>query len=177
MTTVRRRIQLLGLLVLLSCAALISATAALAKQRETILEVAQEIMASVRYCALVTLDESGTPHVRTMDAFEPEEGMVVWMGTNAATRKVEEIRADARVTLFYADGDNGYVAITGEAIIVDDLEEKARRWKEEWEPFYENRDRDYILIAVTPISLEVVSYRHGVVAETGDWAAPTVVFD
>lgn len=165
------------MLLLLSCGALIFATATRAQQRETILEAAREIIASVRYCALVTLDASGRPHVRTMDAFEPEAGMVVWMGTNAATRKVEEIRNDARVTLFYADGDNGYVAITGEATIVDDPEETALRWKEEWEPFYVNRDRDYILISVKPASMEVVSYRHGLVGGTDDWAAPTVIFD
>jgi len=145
--------------------------------RDTLLGAAREIMESARYCALVTLDESGSPRVRTMDPFPPDADMTVWMGTNRKTRKVTEIEEDARVVLYYYSPDAvGYVAITGRAHLVDDAEEKATRWKAEWEAFYQDRESEYLLIQVTPERLEVLDYSRGIVAHPETWEPPFVVF-
>ena len=54
-----------------------------------------------------------------------------WLATNPKTRKPEQIRRDGRVALFYLNPSaNEYVAILGEAQIVEDPAEKARRWKD-----------------------------------------------
>ena len=57
---------------------------------DTLISAAREIMAEARYCALITVDASGHPQARTMDPFAPEDGMVVWFGTNLNSRKVKE---------------------------------------------------------------------------------------
>jgi general stress protein 26 len=145
--------------------------------RDTLLSAARRIMAAARYCALVTLDESGRPRVRTMDPFAPDSDMTIWMGTNRKTRKVAEIEGDARVTLYYPSPDaTGYVTVTGRARLVDDPGEKAARWKPEWEAFYQDRAADYLLIQVTPERLEVVDYSRGIVGDPQTWQPPFVEF-
>lgn len=102
-----------------------------ALERGTLIAAAREIINDVRYCALITIDKTGRPQVRTMDPFPPEKDMVIWLGTNKKSKKVQEIRNDPRVTLYYADArGGGYVTISGIARLVDAPTEKARRWKE-----------------------------------------------
>ncbi|MDX6384092.1 MAG: hypothetical protein QOK48_1665, partial [Blastocatellia bacterium] len=84
--------------------------------RQSLLATAREIMKTARYCALITLDSKGRPHARTMDPFAPDENMVVWLGTNASSRKVTEIRRSQHVTLYYfVAADQAYVTISGRA--------------------------------------------------------------
>ena len=105
-----------------------------------------------------------------MDPFPPEADMTIWMATNPASRKVEQIRNDSRVTVHYFDSAGlGYVSLMGEARIVEDHEEKARRWKSEWEAFYPDRESSYILIEVRPNRLEVVSEKHGLSGDPVTW--------
>ncbi|HEX9934005.1 MAG TPA: pyridoxamine 5'-phosphate oxidase family protein, partial [bacterium] len=76
---------------------------AAAVNRDSVIAAAREIMDSQQYCALITVDSTGRPQVRTMNPFPPEQDMSVWMATNSRTRKVQEIRRDPRVCLYYAD--------------------------------------------------------------------------
>ena len=132
-------------------------------------------MKTARYCALITLDSTGRPHARTMDPFPPEEDMVVWLGTNPKSRKVAEIRRNHRVTLYYFDReDQAYVTISGRARIVSDPKEKAKHWKDEWKDFYP--DRQYLLIAVAPERLEVISVKQGIIGDSITWTPPAVTF-
>src|SRR5680860_501016 len=71
---------------------------------------AREIMTAAGTCALITLDDKDLPMVRTMDPFLPESDFTVWLGTNAKSRKVNQIKKNPNVTLYYVDGDaSGYV--------------------------------------------------------------------
>ena len=54
-----------------------------------ILNAARDVMNKARYCALITSDGAGCPHVRIMDPFSPDEGLIVWFGTNRNSRKVQ----------------------------------------------------------------------------------------
>lgn len=138
--------------------------------------VARELMTTARYAALITVDSTGAAQARTIDPFAPDGGMVVWFATNPRTRKVAEIERDPRVTLYYfSDRLGGYVTLRGHARLVSDSLEKQRRWKEEWATFYPDRERDYLLVAVTPERLEVVSPRHGIVGDSLRWRPPTVI--
>jgi general stress protein 26 len=102
---------------------------------------------------------------------------VARLGTHRRTRKVDDIRTDPRVALYYlAPGAAGYVSLTGTARIVDDPHEAARRWKEEWEQYYADRQRDYVLIEVTPLRLEVVDYRLDLTGDPATWMPPSVEF-
>lgn len=137
---------------------------------------ARDIVDGSRYCALVTIGEDGAPNVRMMDAFAPEDDFVVWMATNTLSRKVEDLRGNPRAAVYYADPSApGYVTIRGVARLVDDPDEKRKRWKEEWSAFYREDHSNYVLIEVRPDTIEVVNYRTGVVSEVETWAAPVVV--
>lgn len=145
---------------------------------DSLLAAARGIIESAQYCALITLDESGQPQVRTMDPFAPDDDMVVWLGTNRRSRKVAHIRHDPRVTLYYeAPGGVGYVSLSGTARLVDDASEKTLRWKEEWRQFYVDPASDYLLIEVTPEVMEVIDYSRGIVGDRDTWRVPTVEFE
>ncbi len=147
------------------------------QKRDTLLSVAREYIGSVRYCALITVDSTGQPNVRTMDPFPPDENMVVWFGTNLNSRKVREIRNNPKVTLYYSDDKGeGYVAIIGTATLVDDPKEKTNWWKEEWGEFYKGKKESYLLIKVVPEKLEILNYKHNILSDTLTWETPSVGF-
>jgi general stress protein 26 len=145
--------------------------------RERVINAAREIMAAARYCALITVDATGRAHARTLDPFAPDEQMVVWLATNPRSRKVAEIRRNPRVTLYYFDREGqGYVTVYGGARLVNDPQEKTKRWKTEWQAFYPDREKDYLLIAVTPERMEVVSETKGIAGDSKTWRPPAVSF-
>ena len=112
-----------------------------------------------------------------MDAFAPDDNLIVWFGTNPLSRKVSEIRRNPRVTLYYFDRESqAYVAIQGVARLVNDPKEKARHWKDDWKAFYPDRDKSYLLIEVRPLRLEVVNTKTGIVGTSRDWQPPSVIF-
>jgi len=146
-------------------------------KNDSLMAVAREIMKAARYCALITVDESGQPYARTMDPFWPGDDMVIWFGTNPNSRKVKHIRRDSRVVLYYFDSEaSGYVSITGSARLVNDPKEKALRWKKEWQAFYPDRDSSYLLIAVEPEKLEVVSEKYNITGDLKTWTPPAIKF-
>ena len=143
-----------------------------------LLNAAREIMAAAGTCALITLDENNLPMVRTMDPFPPEEDFTVWFGTNAKSRKVNQIKTNPNVTLYYLDSDaSGYVVIHGKAQLVDDEKEKEKHWKTEWEAFYPDKAKDYLLIKVAPQRMEVLSTTRGITGDPVTWQTPVVKFD
>jgi general stress protein 26 len=148
-----------------------------ARSRDDLLQVARAIIAGARYAALITKDSTGFPQARTIDPLSPDSSFIVWIGTNPRTRKVTEIRRDHRVALYWFDpATQGYVTLRGTARLVSDPAEKQRHWKPEWQVFYPDRNRDFLLIAVRPERLEIVSPAHGVVGDSVAWRPPTVRF-
>ena len=146
-------------------------------ERDTLISAAKEIMGAARYCALITLDKSGYPQVRTMDPFLPDQDMIVWLGTNKNSRKVSEIRNDSRVTLYYeAPKGNGYAAIQGIAYLTDDPEKKEKYWKEEWAGFYPDKKSTYTLIKVIPKKLEIIYFKRGITGAPETWTVPHIEF-
>jgi general stress protein 26 len=144
--------------------------------RDTLLSVARDYINTVRFCALITVDSTGFPHVRTMDPFQPDEDMIIWLGTTRKSRKVQEIRNNPRVALYYSDDKrDGYVSIIGSASIVDNKEEKDAHWKDEWDRFYPNKE-DYILIKVIPKKLEILNSNLGISSDKETWRTPSIKF-
>lgn len=143
-----------------------------------LISAAKEIMNAAETCALITLDQEGRPRVRAMDPFAPESDLTVWFGTISKSRKVNQIKNDPRVTLYYLDSDaSGYVMIHGTAQLVDDPQEKEKRWKAEWEAFYPNKADNYLLIKVSPLWMEVSSPPRGIFGDTISWQPPAVFFE
>lgn len=145
--------------------------------RQFLLEAAREIIQSAKKVALITQDEKGISQVRTMDPFAPEKDFTVWLATHPNTRKVQQIKNNPTVTLYYPDkNDKGYVVIHGIAELVDDQKEKDTRWKNEWKNFYANRTDAYLLIKVTPNYLELINYNRGISGDPKTWQPAMVRF-
>lgn len=149
-------------------------TAAQQSGDEEIKSVAKTIMRATRFAGLTTIDSLGYPNTRTMDALAPEEDFTIWLATNPKSRKVRQVEANQKVTLYYAQHDKGnYVTIIGNAFLVNDPDTKQAKWQDEWAEFYPSQD-DMMLIKVTPISLELVSYENEIISERIDWRAPSI---
>jgi len=147
--------------------------------RADIIKAAADLMTRARYCALVTIGEGGQPQARVVDAFAPEDDLTVWIATKPVTRKVAQIRADPRVTLFYFDaGDPGYVTLIGTAELVTDAAARRAHWKPAWAGFYkdEYRGDDYLLIRVKARRLEISSARHHLANDPDTWRPVIVDF-
>lgn len=143
--------------------------------RDAILAAAREIMSAQKYCAIVTVDASGRPQVRTMNPFPPEDDMTVWMATNSRSRKVREIEANPYVCLYYADHTEaiGSVVVMGTAVLVDEMSEKLKRERDYWKDAFP--DWKYLLlIEVVPEKVEVLNYGRGFTNEGDTWLTPSV---
>jgi general stress protein 26 len=146
-------------------------------RRDSIISAAKEIISSLKYCALITVDSTGRANVRTMNPFPPEEDMSVWMATNSRSRKYFEIKKNPKVTLYYADHSkaDGYVAITGRAVLVDDMAEKLKRKRAYWDQSFP--DWKYlILIKVVPERMEVINYKRKLYNAEITWDVPFIDF-
>jgi general stress protein 26 len=166
---------IVGILMAVSCLALPSPCQnpqTTAPERAKIITAAKDVIQKARYCAFVTIGDDGYPQARIVDPFAPEEDMTVWVATNPLTRKIGQIKKNPHVTLLYFDrGTFGYVTILGKAELIDDPAEKAKRWKEEWDPIYKDKNRgaDYLLIRVKPSRVEIISFAHGLTGDPQTW--------
>lgn len=59
--------------------------------RDSLLILARMIIDSAQCRVFITVDESGKPQARQMSFFSPEVNMVIWLGTNPRSRKVQQI--------------------------------------------------------------------------------------
>ena len=145
--------------------------------RDSLLTYARMIIDSSDSRVLITVDETGKPRARTMSPFTPEENWIIWLGTFPTSRKVEQIKNNPNVVVFYYDSKSfSYVNISGTARLVNDADLKAKYWKEGWKRFYPDRDKDYILVEVTPDRLEVCSFRYNLLWDQ-DGIPPSIKFD
>jgi len=146
-----------------------------AQERARLIDAAREIMGAQTYCALVTIDETGRPQVRTMNPFPPESDMTVWFATNTRSRKVQEMRRDPRVTLYYADHETaiGYVALAGRAVLVDDMQEILKRKRAYWDQAFPGL-KNLVLVKVVPERLDVLNYKAGTQADPETWRTPSI---
>ena len=130
--------------------------------REKAIAAARELIGTLKYCALITVDANGQPQVRTMNPFPPEEDMSVWMATTTKGRKYAEIQKNPRVTLYYANHAEatGYVSLTGRAVLVEDMQEVLKRKRAYWDQSFPGL-KNIVLIRVIPERMEVVYYKVG----------------
>jgi general stress protein 26 len=145
--------------------------------REKLIVAARNIMLAVRYCTLITIGPDGQPQARVVDAVAPDSGFVVWIGTNHLTRKVADIKKDARVTLMYFnDAGLEYVTVVGKAVIVADSVQRRSHWKPSWSMMVkdEYRGADFVLIRVQPSRLEISSVQQGIFNDPVNWR-PAIV--
>src|SRR5262249_43833012 len=147
------------------------------ERRADLISAARAIMHASPHAALITVDAAGRAEARTMDAAPPNDAMVVWLATNPRSRKVDEIRRNPLVTLYYFDPKApGYVSLLGRARLVDTPEARQLHWQKQWNAFYASRS-DALLIEVVPELLEVVDIARGIEGDPKTWQPPTVRFE
>ena len=140
--------------------------------RARVLTAARDVMTQARYATLVTIGEDGQPQARVVDPAAPEADLSVWIATNPASRKVTQLRKDARATLLYFDrARESYVTLLGTASLVTDPAEKARHWQARWAPHYPDGPRaaSHLQIRFTPGILEIVSGPHKLEGDPKTW--------
>ncbi|MES2523999.1 MAG: pyridoxamine 5'-phosphate oxidase family protein [Gemmatimonadota bacterium] len=121
-----------------------------------------KLMADLDLCMLTTRTADGALHARPMsNNGEVEFDGDVWFFSSKDSRKVAEIEEDAEVQLSYADlEDFRFISMSGEALIVDDVDKKQELWLEELRQWFPDgpESEDVVLIKVTP---KVVAYWSG----------------
>ncbi len=147
-----------------------------AQNKDTILNVASDIIKSVQHCALISVDSVNEAHARTMEVFSTDKDFTLWFGTNIKSRKVKEIRENKKVTVYYQAGNGGgYVTVYGNAQIVEDKKETSKRFKKEWESYFTDKN-DFALIKVIPYKLEIISYKNRINGNKKTWKAVNYKF-
>ena len=165
--------------VIFAIVAGVVAVDAQAPPRDAVFKAAREVIAAARYATLGTIDDlGGYPYARVVDPFAPEADFTIWIGTNASTRKVQQVGRNPRVSLLYFDAPRQhYVSIIGSATIVRDAAEKSRRFKPEWKAFYKNGSEgdDYVLLRVDPLRLEIVAESLGMKNDPETWRPVSIM--
>ena len=145
----------------------------------TILRAAREIIAGDPNCALITIDEEGHPRVRTVRGSAPKEGMTIWIATRPSTRKVNQILANNRVTLYFNnDETSSYVSLMGRATLHNDFSTKEKEnffAEEDLKKFWPQYPKDYLLIKVIPFWIEVMG--HGIKGHPETWRPQAVILE
>ena len=80
-----------------------SAPPAQPPDRARVLDAARHVMVKAGPCVFITNGLDGQPQARIVEPSAPDERFAVWVLTKASSRKVEQIRRDARVTLSFFD--------------------------------------------------------------------------
>lgn len=145
--------------------------------RDTVIVAAREIIMETTYCALVTIDSTGQPQIRTMNPFPLNEEFITWFATSRTSRKVAEIKNNPRVSVYYANhiSAKGYVSITGTAEVIDNKELLMKMKRAYWEgiPDWQNM---FVLLKITPVTMDVINYRHGLNNDPKTFRAPSITF-
>lgn len=165
---------LCGLLFLCQSATLLSQNST---NRDSIMSAAREIIRSMPYCALVTTDKTGQPQIRTMNPFPLSDGFVIWFATSRNSSKVQEIKNNPKVLVYYADLQQsvGYATITGNAEVIDNRELLIKMKRDYWNGIPGWQDM-FVLIKVIPQKLEVINYKHGINNDPKTLKAPAIYF-
>jgi general stress protein 26 len=160
------------------CSSIFAQGESVSISRDSILVAARDMMILNPYCALITTDKTGRIEARTMNPFAPDENMIVWFATNRQSRKVEAIKNNPQVCLYYAEHDEatGYVSLTGIARIVDDKETLLAKKREYWEGIPNWQDV-MVLIEIIPQRIDIIYYKYGLVNGPDTWQAPFVEFE
>lgn len=129
--------------------------------RDSILTAARTIIQESTCKVFITVDENGKPHAREMSPFSPDENWVIWLGTTPGSRKTIQIQNNPNVIVYYYDPKGmSYVSVAGKARLVNDPDKKAKYWIDGWRRYYPDREKNYILIEVTPENMEVCSFTY-----------------
>jgi general stress protein 26 len=145
--------------------------------KDTLIKAAREIITGSPYCALITIDSKGLPQVRTMNPFPLGDEIIIWFATSRKSRKVGEIKKNPNVCVYYSNhtAAKGYVTINGKAEIIDNKELLLKMKRDYWNGI-PNWQENFVLIKITPKSMDVINYEKGVNSTSDTNRSPSVEF-
>jgi general stress protein 26 len=145
--------------------------------KSTLLIAAHEIITESTYCGLATVDSSGQPKVRTMNPFPANDDFITWFATARNSQKIAELKNNPKVSVYYANhiAAKGYVNITGIAEVIDDKELLTKMKRDYWDNI-PNWQTEFVLIKITPKTLDVINYNKGINNDPKTLKAPSIVF-
>lgn len=105
---------------------------------------------------LVTHSEGGKLHARPMQVAEVEDSGRLWFLTGADTGKVEEIRADASVSVLFQNERASFLNLSGVARLTRDRSRIEALWSEGFKTWFPQGkdDPNLLLVAVEPEEAE-----------------------
>ena len=150
-----------------------------------VVDSARSLMRADSSAALVTIDSTGQPRVRTVRTFvDPPDpsnragAVTVWIMTRLTTRKVEQLRANPHATLYFNDDARlSYATIMGTAIVHTDPENPGakRHYNPEYVRFFwPNFPADFVMIEVKARWLEYLG--PGIPNHEQNWRPQAVTF-
>jgi general stress protein 26 len=125
------------------------------------------IVDSTPYPLFLTVAADGFPQSRPMSLVERDDH-TLWFPTSRASRKIDQIRAHAQVTVLFVDTDRyNYASFHGIASLEPDNERTRRLWRDDWRDDWPAGpdDPDYALLRVDGAR---GFYLHGTTGEAGE---------
>ena len=134
---------------------------------EKLKQACVEVMETAPAAYLTTIGADGYPHTRAMFNLRNrrqypnqahlfvnhQRDLLVYFTTNTSSRKVREIQASPRVSVYYCDPKEVKgVMLGGDMEIVADLGIRHALWNEGWERYYPGGpdDPDYAVLRLVP---------------------------
>jgi general stress protein 26 len=128
---------------------------------EIILSAARALIAEDAIGTLITVDAAGQPRARSILVSAPDSNLTLWMGTRKGSRKLEQIAANPRATIHFADdSQSSYLSLMGEVRAVADPATTALKnpYKgKALEKFFPMFPSDFALLSFKPHYLEIAT--------------------
>lgn len=135
---------------------------------ENCLKAVRATVRHTKYCFLISAGENGWPSARFVEPISDLDTFVFFVGTNPTLRKIKEVEAHPKVTLAFGNiAEKANLVVYGTATLRAEPEMKRRYWKGVWRLFFPQGPNggDYVVIEVRADKMELMSFRHNVIAE------------
>ena len=84
-----------------------------------------------------TVNEAGYPEMRAMMRVKHDGLREIWFSTNTSSRKIPQIRATGKGSVYFVDCDNYYgLLLTGKMEILQDSASRRMVWQDGFEKYY-----------------------------------------
>lgn len=118
------------------------------------IQTLKRLLAGIDYAMLTSRAHDGALDSRPVQVLQIDADAALWLFTNSASGKVEEVRADAHVNLAFADlARKRFVSVTGDAEIIADRKKVDELWTAAQTIFFPRGrdDPELTLLRIEPI--------------------------
>ena len=128
---------------------------------DVILAASKALITSDTIGTLITIDSAGQPRARSILVSAPDDDLTLWMGTRKGSRKLQQLAANPRATLHFADDAKiAYLSLMGEARATSDpavIAQKNPYHGKSLEHFFPKFPDDFVLLSFKPHYLEIMA--------------------